>query len=137
MSDSPPPPYGADPNQPQPNQPQPNPYQPGPYQPGQQVPYGMPQYLPGYGPIAPDHPQATTVLVLGILGIVVCGLLAPFAWVMGTRVVREIDASGGAIGGRSNANVGRILGIVVSVLMIATLALGILGVAIYFATGPA
>ena len=36
-----------------------------------QVPYGAPQ-LPGYGPIAPDHPQATTVLVLGILGLVVC-----------------------------------------------------------------
>ena len=31
---------------------------------------------------------------------------------MGNQVIREIDASGGAVGGRSNANVGRILGIV-------------------------
>lgn len=65
-----------------------------------------------------DHPQATTALVLGILGLVLCGVLAPFAWVIGGRAVREIDASGGAIGGRSQANAGRVLGIVGSVLLL-------------------
>jgi uncharacterized membrane protein YjgN (DUF898 family) len=82
---------------------------------------------PGYGPPpsyggqqpARNHPQATTVLVLGILGIVVCGIIAPFAWVMGNRVVAEIDAARGGLGGRTEANVGRILGIVGSVLLIA------------------
>ena len=28
-------------------------------------------------------------------GLVVCGLVGPFAWVIGNRVIREIDASGG------------------------------------------
>ncbi|MXG90455.1 DUF4190 domain-containing protein [Nocardioides sp. YIM 123512] len=64
-----------------------------------------------------DHPQATTVLVLGIVSLVVCGLAGPFAWIMGNRVVREIDASGGRWGGRSTANIGRILGIIASVLL--------------------
>jgi uncharacterized membrane protein YjgN (DUF898 family) len=78
--------------------------------------FGPPAYG-GYGP-PPNHPQATTVLVLGILGIVVCGIIAPFAWVMGNRVVHEIDASGGRFGGRTEANVGRILGVIGSVLLI-------------------
>jgi uncharacterized membrane protein YjgN (DUF898 family) len=70
--------------------------------------YGAPPY--GFG--APEHPQATLVLILGIVGIVVCGLVAPFAWVMGNRVVKEIDASNGQLGGRSQAQAGRICGIV-------------------------
>ena len=42
---------------------------------------------------APKHPQAVTVLVLGILGIVVCGLCGPFAWSMGNKAEREMAAS--------------------------------------------
>ena len=52
------------------------------------------------------------MLILGIVGLVVCQVVSPFAWVMGNRVVAEIDASNGQLGGRSNANAGRILGIV-------------------------
>ena len=135
MSETPPPPpYGQDPNQPQqPQQPQPpygQPPQPPPYgqqqpygQPYSQQPYGQPQPTVPYGqpqmyaPIVPDHPQATTVLILGIVGIVACGLAAPFAWVMGNRVVAEIDASGGQLGGRSSANAGRICGIIGTILI--------------------
>jgi len=72
---------------------------------------------PPYAAPPPNHAQATTVLVLGILSLVVCGVIGPFAWTMGNRVVREIDASGGAVGGRTEANVGRILGIVATVLI--------------------
>ena len=103
MSETPPPPSGSDPSQPPVQPPMP--------------PYGAPQYLPAYGPVAPDHPQATTVLILGILGLLVCGAIAPFAWVMGNRVVGEIDASNGAMGGRGNAQAGRVCGIVGSVLL--------------------
>ncbi len=77
-------------------------------QPMQPPPYAVP----------PNHPQATTILVLGILGILVCGLVGPFAWTMGNRVVAEIDAAGGRIGGRTEANVGRILGIVATALLL-------------------
>jgi hypothetical protein len=83
---------------------------------GQQ--YGYPSaYPPAGGPYAPDHPKATTVLVLGILGVVVCQVLGPFAWVMGKRTVAEIDASGGRLGGRGSAQAGYVLGVVGTVLL--------------------
>lgn len=84
---------------------------------------------PGYGdyrPPAPNHPRATTVLVLGILGLVVCGLIGPFAWSLGNAVVREIDESGGRWGGRTEANIGRILGIVATALLALGLAVVVL-----------
>lgn len=73
------------------------------------------------GPLAgppPNHPKSTTVLVLGILSLVACSILGPFAWIMGNRTVAEIDASNGQLGGRDTANIGRILGIVASVLLV-------------------
>ena len=97
--------------------------QPPTYPPSMQPPYAAPP---------PNHPQAITVLVLGILGLVVCGVIGPFAWVMGNRVVREIDASGGTVGGRTEANIGRILGIVATVLLVvaAVFAVGIIGLVV-------
>jgi hypothetical protein len=91
----------------------------------------QPQY-PAYAPqapvqYAPDHPKATTSLVLGILGLVVCGIIAPFAWVMGKRTVSEIDASGGRLGGRGAAQAGYILGLIGTVL----LGLGLLVLVLY------
>jgi uncharacterized membrane protein YjgN (DUF898 family) len=87
--------------------------------------YGPPQ---PYAP--PEHPQATTVMLLGILSVAVCGLIAPFAWVMGNRVVREIEASNGQLGGHSQAQVGRIIGIVWTCIMGVVLVLGLVGLAI-------
>lgn len=100
------PPYG-EPNQPPGGQP---PYQP-PNQPPNQPPYG------GY-PFQQDHPKAQTAMVLGILGLVLCQVLAPFAWVMGKKTVAEIDASGGRLGGRSTAQSGYILGVVGTIILI-------------------
>ena len=67
---------------------------------------------------APDHPRATLALVLGILGIVLCQVAAPFAWVIGKRTVAEIDASRGTVGGRGAAQAGYVLGIIGSILLI-------------------
>jgi hypothetical protein len=118
-----------------------NPYDPYPPQGPQQPPYGQPQYgqpqygqpqygqpeygQPEYGqpqgspPVgyAPDHPKATTSMVLGILGIVLCGLIAPFAWRIGKRTMNEIDASNGQLGGRGTAQAGYIMGIIGTVLL--------------------
>ncbi|MET8799327.1 DUF4190 domain-containing protein [Nocardia sp. NPDC004568] len=81
--------------------------------------YPPPAYgYPAYGPPPPDHPQATTVLILGIVGMMFCQVCAPVAWIMGRRALAEIDASGGTVGGRSNVMVGYILGIIGSVLLI-------------------
>lgn len=105
-------------------------------QPGQQGPpppggYGYPP-APGAYPqtsasYTPDHPKATTVLILGILGVVLCQVLGPFAWVMGRRTLGEIDASEGRLGGRGSAQAGYILGIVGTVL----LAMGVLVLVAY------
>ena len=78
--------------------------------------YGPPPGYPAY-PQPPKHPQAVTVLVLGLLGMVVCGLIGPFAWGMGTRGVTALQAAGGRWGGESEANIGRILGIVSTALL--------------------
>lgn len=72
---------------------------------------------PGYPVARPDHPRATTSMVLGILGLVVCSICAPFAWSIGGKVVKEIDASGGAYGGRGQAQAGYIMGIIGTILL--------------------
>jgi hypothetical protein len=83
---------------------------------GGQVPYGYGGPV-AYGPPQYEHPQGTMVLILGILGIVACQLLGPFAWVMGNRALAEIDANPTAYSNRSLVTVGRICGIVGSVLL--------------------
>ena len=81
---------------------------------------------PAYGTIAPDHPRSTLALILGILGIVACSIVAPFALVIGRGAVKEIDASGGRLGGRGMAQAGFILGIIGTVI----LALSLIGVVV-------
>jgi uncharacterized membrane protein YjgN (DUF898 family) len=81
-------------------------------------PPGQPYGTPG-GYAAPiEHPKGTTILVLGILSLVCCSILGPFAWVMGNKAIAEIDASGQAFSNRGQINAGRICGIVATVLMV-------------------
>jgi hypothetical protein len=89
--------------------------QPPPYGPGGYPPSAYPP--PGYGYAPPEHPRAMTSLVLGIVGLVICQVLSPFAWVIGKKAVNEIDASQGRLGGRGSAQAGYILGIVGTVLL--------------------
>lgn len=85
-----------------------------------------PQQGGGYQPPAPqDHPRATTALILGILGVVLCYILGPFAWKVGKQAVNEIDASGGQLGGRGQAQAGYVLGIIGTVLLIFGLLFGL------------
>ncbi len=129
------PPYPAQPPQGYPAQPypgQPYPPQGYPAQPHPGQPYPAQPY-PGqpYGYRRPDHPKATTALVLGLVAVVgavaFAGLtlvVSPFAWVVGHRARREIRASGGYYGGESNATAGMVLGIIGTILLV----LGILAV---------
>lgn len=73
----------------------------------------------------PEQSQATTVLVMGILGLILCGILAPFAWVMGNKELAAIDSGIRSPENRSTANAGRILGIVGTVLLAIGLIVGI------------
>lgn len=65
-----------------------------------------------------EESQATIILVLGILGLVICGLLGPVAWVMGNNEVQAIDAGRRPPENRQMANIGRILGIIATALIV-------------------
>ncbi|GAB4589656.1 DUF4190 domain-containing protein [Nocardia sp. IFM 10818] len=74
---------------------------------------------PGYYGMPPqDHPQATIILILGILSLVLCQFLGPVAWVMGRRALTEIDAAQGRIGGRGMVQAGYICGIIATALLV-------------------
>jgi hypothetical protein len=77
-------------------------------------------------PVAPPNASnAVTSLVLGILGIVLCPLLGPVAWALGRKGEQEIDASGGAVGGRGMATAGKILGMVGTFFILLFLLVGL------------
>lgn len=102
--------------------------------------YGTPPPPPQYGSPAPGQPgqpagnskKAIWALVLGILGLVCCGIFTGIpALILGKQAQGEIDASGGAISGRGMATAGFILGIisivwtVLAVILYATGALSV------------
>lgn len=74
-------------------------------------------WRPTSGGAAVDHPQGTTILVVGILSLVVCGLLGPVAWAMGNNALAEIDRTPTAYKNRGNVQAGRICGIVATGLL--------------------
>ncbi|MEW9550317.1 DUF4190 domain-containing protein [Nonomuraea sp. NPDC050783] len=90
---------------------------------------------PYYGPPPRSHPNGTTILVLGILSLVTCFLLGPFAWSMGNKALREIDESGYPYENRSHVQAGRICGIVGTVLMIIMFLIVAFGVTVAILTG--
>ncbi len=65
----------------------------------------------------PENSQAVTVLVLGLMGLVFCGVLAPVAWIMGNTEVAAIDAGRRSPDNRGLAVAGRILGNIGTVLI--------------------
>ena len=73
----------------------------------------------------PDNKSALWALILGIAGIVCCGLAAPFAWYMGGKEVKAIDAGLSAQENRGMAFAGKILGIIGTILWV-------VGVVIWF-----
>lgn len=75
------------------------------------------QTPPGYGPLAPGHPQETTVLIVGILGLLICQIASPFAWSMGRKARREIKESNGQIRETTPLTIGYVLGIVGTALL--------------------
>lgn len=82
-------------------------------------PYGYQGY-PQYGP-PPEHPQATTIMILGILSLAFCQLLGPVAWIMASKARKEIDYSGGQLGGRGQVQAGYICGIIATCLLVGVL----------------
>lgn len=89
----------------------------------------QPPQFPSESGAYPESSQATTVLVLGIIGIVLCQLLGPVAWVMGNNELQAIDAGRRPPENRGTANAGKILGIISTVLLAIGIVLLILVIA--------
>lgn len=75
-------------------------------------------------PVAEEYPgatknDATMVLLLGVLAFVVCQLLAPYAWIKGNTYMQVCTIHG--VPPDSMAVIGRILGIVGTVMLVLSL----------------
>ena len=77
--------------------------------------------------------------IIGLVGIAFCGgitlVLSPFAWVIGRKSVREIDANPGRFSGRDKANAGKIMGIIGTVFLVIGI-VAIIGVIALIAAVP-
>lgn len=89
----------------------PNAYSSGGYAPyAQPLPYNYPVMLP-------DHPQATVVLILGVLSVVGLAITGPFAWYFGNKARKEIAANPGVYKDGGTLTAGWVMGIIGSVLL--------------------
>lgn len=100
-----------------------------------------PQPASGYdwGPTPPQHPSSTAAMALGLIGLIgavfclgVTLLVSPFAWALGSRAVREIDADPAAHSGREMAMAGKVMGIIGTILLIVAVVV-VLIVVVFFA----
>jgi hypothetical protein len=69
--------------------------------------------------------RGTLILVLGILGLVVCGPLGIVAWIMGSGDLKEMDAGTMDPAGRGTTQAGKICGIIATILLILGIIIGV------------
>ncbi len=70
--------------------------------------------------------RGTLILVLGILGLVLCGPVGIAAWVMGSNDLKEIDAGTMDPAGRGTTQAGKICGMIATILLIVGVVIGAL-----------
>lgn len=97
-------------------------------QPVPQNPYNP--YQGGYLALQ-EHPQGTTIMILGILGFVTSGITGLIAWIMGRKALKEIDANPTHYSNRSQTHIGYILGIVTTCIFGGILVLYLLFIVVY------
>ena len=85
----------------------------------------------GYGGMPQQNKKALWSMILGILGLLCCGLAGIPALILGNQAKQEIASSGGTQTGDGMAKAGVILGIIALVLMV----IGAVGYGILIATG--
>jgi hypothetical protein len=104
---------------------------------GQQPSYDQP--YPPYPVPPPNHGGALASMIVGIVSLVLaCGygiglLGAPVAWYLGSKSLREIDASQGRLGGRGMAQAGKVMGIIGTVLLGLLLVVVVVGISLLVA----
>lgn len=74
--------------------------------------------------------QAVTALVVGILGLVLCQVLGPVAWYLGSQEISAIDAGRRPPENRGMAVAGRVLGIIGTVFLAIAVVVGMVVLAI-------
>ncbi len=83
--------------------------------------------MTNFGSTATKAPhRGTMILIFGIIGLVCCLPLGIAAWVMGGGDLKKMDAGLMDDAGRSNTNVGRILGMIATLLSILGCVIGLL-----------
>ena len=84
-----------------------------------------PSYQPGppmgYGAMQPEHPDAQTVQLLGIIGIFV-SICAFIAWYKGAQAKKQIDAGAPSLWGGA-LKTGYLLGKIISIIAIVSIAI--------------
>jgi hypothetical protein len=80
-------------------------------------------------------PRGTTILVLGVLSIMLCQILGPIAWSMGSEELKRIDSNQTAPDERSSAQAGYICGIISTVLLILTVLVIVVAIGAVAASG--
>ncbi len=90
------------------------PYAQGPYvqNPYSQTPFVAPQYIPSSGT------SPATALVLSILGLVMCGVLAPFGMIAGKNRRDEIDRGVGNPNDRGTAQAAFVVGLIGTIILV-------------------
>jgi len=89
-----------------------------------------------YGAAPAQNQKALWALILGILGLVCCGIFTAVpAIILGNNAKKEIEASGGTQSGQGMAQAGFILGIVGTVLSVLGVLFYVFFMAAAFSTG--
>jgi len=78
--------------------------------------------------------RGTLILVLGILSLLMCQPLGIVAWVLANGDLRDMDEGRMDPTGRSNTEVGRILGMIAFILLGLGAAVGVLAMLFYLVT---
>ena len=73
------------------------------------------------------HPSGMAVLVIGIASLICCMPAGIVAWILGNRVLAEMDAQPGRYGNRTITQVGRVLGMVATGLFALMAVLWVIG----------
>lgn len=79
-----------------------------------------PTYSPPPPPVAPPAAgsnRALISLILGILGVLCCGILGPIAWYLGSQELKAIKTGLGNPSNQGLATAGMILGILGTILL--------------------
>lgn len=83
----------------------------------------------------PEPSQGVLALILGIIGLVVFQPVAPFAWVIGNREVRGVDAGRRNPANRGLGVAGKVLGIIGTVILVLEVVILAVAIVVLVATG--